>query len=75
MPDDSTITLESHDDKNLVDAWYDANPDTDERPAMVYPIDITLEDGTSQTITTEEEFDAVKEECGGERGGKGRGPR
>ncbi|MCP4457291.1 MAG: hypothetical protein GY816_04580, partial [Cytophagales bacterium] len=46
MPDDSTITLESHDDKNLVDAWYDANPDTDERPAMVYPIDITLEDGT-----------------------------
>ncbi len=75
MPDGSSITLESHDDKNLVDAWYDSNQDTDERPSMVYPIDIILEDGTSQTISTEEEFDAVKEECGGERGGKGKGPR
>ena len=64
MPDDSSITLNSQDDWTLIRDWYDANPDVDERPELVFPVDITLkEDGSTQTLIDRDELRAVKDSC------------
>ena len=58
-------------------AWKEANPDATERPdvALVFPITVTLEDGTTASVNSEEELDALKESCPqeGRRGRRGQG--
>ncbi len=64
MPDDSSITLNSKDDWTLIRDWYEANPDVDVRPELVFPVDITLkEDGSTQTLIDRDELRAVKDSC------------
>lgn len=63
MPDDSVITLESGADKALIRAWYDANPDSEERPELVFPIDIEYQDGTVTTINSQDELEIARQEC------------
>ncbi len=68
MPDGSTITVETDDNagwQNIKD-WYDANPDSEERPTLQFPVDITYEteDGdTTLTINNDEEMQYVKRRC------------
>lgn len=63
MPDDTNITLESRDDWVLIRTWYADNPDANERPELVFPVDIMFEDGEVQTIIDLEELREVKSAC------------
>ena len=65
MPDGSTITVTSNDEDGWTEikAWYEANPDSEERPTLQYPVDITYRDGTTQTINNDEEMRIAKEDC------------
>ena len=69
MPDGSTITVETKDDDagwQLIKDWYDANPDSDERPTLQFPVDITYETengDTTFTVNNDEEMIYVKSRC------------
>lgn len=57
-----------------VQAWKEANPDAEARPALTYPYDVQLQDETVVTVGSEEDRAALREACGG-RVGDGHGPR
>ena len=68
MPDGSTITVTIDDEDGWTELkdWYEYNSDSEERPAIQYPVDILIrtEDGeTTVTINNQEEMAAAKEEC------------
>ena len=69
MPDGSTYEISSEEDVagwEELKEWYDANPDSEERPELQYPVDIiyeTEEGNVTLTINNEEEMIAAKEEC------------
>ena len=68
MPDGSMITVETDDNAGWqeVKDWYDANPDSEERPTLQFPVDITYEteDGdTTLTVNNDEEMEYVKRRC------------
>jgi len=72
MPDGSTITVSSDDDDNWAElkAWYEANPESEEKPALQYPVDIsfeTREGSTTLTVTNDEEMRNAYGRCGGGR--------
>jgi hypothetical protein len=43
--------------------WKKANPNADTRPQMVFPLTVTLEDGSSLTLNSKEELIRLKESC------------
>ena len=49
-----------------IDAWYDANPESDDDPLPVYPFDVILPDGTTQTVSSEMEEESLWEACYGD---------
>ena len=63
MPDDSDIIVSNREDWEELKSWYDENPDSEVRPALQYPVDITLDDGTITNISSEEEMDEAKKNC------------
>ena len=68
MPDGSSIVVAADDEDGWeeVKNWYDANPESEERPTLQYPVDIIYrtDDGDSTvTINNEEEMEAAKDEC------------
>ena len=67
MPDGSSITIDDEEDWVNLRNWYEANPDSEEEPALQYPVDIVYDtdEGTvTVTINNDEEMDAAEEECG-----------
>jgi len=67
FPDDTTAEAEDRRSfKQLVRAWKEANPDSEERPALAFPITVELEDETTMEINSAEELAALKESCRGE---------
>ena len=67
FPDSTAV--EVTDELNLyevVDAWYDANPSSNDDPTFQYPINVTLEDGTQQTLNSEKELEELFDECYGD---------
>jgi len=71
FPDGSTAEVADRTAaKEALEAWKTANPDSEERPAIAFPYDVTLADETVVTITDEAALAALKETCG-DRGGKG----
>ncbi len=70
MPDGSTITVNSNDEDDWVQlkAWYDANPNSEEKPTLQYPVDISFEtrDGSiTVTVINDEEMRNAYLRCGG----------
>ena len=63
MPDNTVITLEDRSDRSLIRRWYASNPDTNERPTLVFPLDIIYQDGTIETINNQEDLEAAREGC------------
>jgi hypothetical protein len=68
MPDGTTIEISDDDEESWAEykSWYDDNPESDERPSLQYPVEITYrtEEGTeTQIINSEEEMISAKEEC------------
>jgi len=70
MPDGSAITVNNNDENGWqeIKDWYDANPNSEEKPAIQYPVDIsfeTREGNTTFTITNVEEMRNAYQRCGG----------
>lgn len=63
MPDGSSISMEDEKDWDAVKSWYEANPDSLEKPIISYPVDVKLSDGTSKSITSDTEFETLKKNC------------
>jgi hypothetical protein len=61
MPDESIITVENDEDlKSKLKAWHDANPESEEKGEIVFPVDLDLGDKIV-TINSEEEMKALRE--------------
>jgi len=63
MPDGSEITVADNTDWSAIKDWYEANPDSKERPILKYPVDVTLRDGTTVTVNDADEMRSLKEDC------------
>ncbi len=66
MPDGSSITIDNEEDWVDLRGWYEANPESEEEPALQYPVDIVYEteEGTvTVTINNDDEMDGAEEEC------------
>lgn len=63
MPDDSSITPENEKEFwTEIKAWYEANPEVEEKPELEYPVDVKLQDGTILTVESEPEMINLKTE-------------
>jgi len=49
-----------------IEAWFDANPESEEDPTPIYPFDVLLADSTVFTVNSEMDEDAIWEECFGD---------
>ena len=66
FPDGTTVEVEKRRAlKRVIRKWKMENPQSDERPQIVFPIVVILEDGSSKTIEDKEALKALKEECRG----------
>ena len=64
LPDESTVT--GNDEKEVWEAiksWYESNPDAEGKPALQYPVEIKLKDGTIQQVNDEEAMITLKKDC------------
>lgn len=65
LPDGTTVSGENpHALKLRVRAWKSENRDSEERPQLVFPIEVEYKDGTVVTVNSAEEMKALKDECG-----------
>ena len=69
MPDGSIITVENDEGWGNLRDWYMNNNETEEEPALQYPVDISYEDGTTLTINSDEEMEAAEEDCSDDEDG------
>ena len=67
FPDSTTADVNSNEELEMtIDNWYDQNPDSDDDPTLVYPIEVTLmEDGSVVTVNDDDELEEIIEECFG----------
>lgn len=77
MPDGSSIIVESKEDWSEIKNWYEAHPDSKERPVPQYPVEIIFKDGITVTVDSDEEMRGIHARCeegrGGNDGDKDRG--
>lgn len=68
FPDSTLVEINSLDEgEDIVDAWFDANPDVTEDVTVIFPIQIKLLDGTIVDVNSEDEIeDIIEEHCDGE---------
>ena len=71
LPDGSSVTVDVDDEESWAEikSWYDANPDSDQRPTMQFPVVIFF-DEESMTIDNQEEMRTAYQECYSERKGE-----
>jgi hypothetical protein len=62
MPDGSTITVENEEDWITIRDWYEANPESEEKPDLQFPVNVEFDDETI-TVNSEEELRELKQEC------------
>lgn len=64
FPDGTTASIEDYDGlRTAIQEWKEANPDAEEKPSLVFPIDVLSEEGELITVTNQEELRALKQEC------------
>lgn len=64
FPDETTADAADRIElKNLIREWKQANPDAEERPELVFPIEVEMEDGTIVTVNSKEELQELRESC------------
>ncbi|MFN7116483.1 MAG: hypothetical protein ACK4TA_06755 [Saprospiraceae bacterium] len=77
LPDETTVEIDSFGElRTVLRDWKAANPDSDERPTLVFPIELINSDGEVITVENAAALKALREACpfpGGPRGP--RGPR
>ena len=62
MPDGSTITVSNEEDWDAIKDWYEANPDSEEKPELQFPVNVEFDDEIV-TVNSEEELRELKQEC------------
>ena len=62
LPDGSEITINSDEDWDKIDLWYEENKDSEEEPEIVYPFDVIVE-GETITVNGEEDLDRLEDYC------------
>jgi hypothetical protein len=64
MPDGSVLSGEKEDLWEAVKTWYEANPNSEEKPSLNYPVDILwLKDEVTKNIYDENEMEIAKKYC------------
>ena len=65
MPNGVTYTIDSDDDSDFeeIKNYYEQNSGMDERPSIVFPINITTNDGESVTINNEDDMKDAYRDC------------
>ena len=64
MPDGSSISGGEEDIEDAIKAWYEANPDSEEKPELQYPVEVIFEkEDIVKEIANEEEMILVKKAC------------
>ncbi|MEM1319654.1 MAG: hypothetical protein AAGG75_05320 [Bacteroidota bacterium] len=64
FPDGSTADATDRAElKSLVRTWKAENPDATERPELVFPIDVLMEDGTTMSVDSKEALRELKQSC------------
>ncbi len=62
LPNGDTLEIKGErEHKNFIDRWKNAN--TNGRPKIIFPIEVTLADGSNTTINTPEELKKLIESC------------
>ncbi|MEM7660393.1 MAG: hypothetical protein AAF399_30090, partial [Bacteroidota bacterium] len=65
MPDGYVISVaDEAAEKFAFETWYRDNPNVEERPSLMYPVDIRLKDGSTQKVDDETEMETAKRNCG-----------
>jgi len=49
--------------KTALREWKDANPDSEDRPTLKFPVTVELEDGATQEVGSKEDLELLKETC------------
>ena len=62
MPDGSVLTIETEEDWEELEKWYDDNKDTQDKPELIFPIQLKI-DNETVTVNTKEEFKKIEDEC------------
>ena len=64
FPDGNVVEYEDKDAlKTGVRTWKQENPDATERPELLFPITVELEDGSTQTVESADDLSALKDSC------------
>ncbi|MFT4759760.1 MAG: hypothetical protein ACI9XO_001675 [Paraglaciecola sp.] len=63
MPDNSTISGEKGEVLDAMKIWYEANPDSKEKPTISYPVEIIYENGSTAAMANEAAMHAAKDHC------------
>lgn len=63
MPDSSVINIASETDWELIKLWYVEHPESEIRPAVVFPATVIFDDGTMVTLENEDELALARELC------------
>ena len=72
LPDGTVIAVADREEaKEALQAWKEANPDAEERPSIEFPYNVKLQDSSIVAVTSQEDVDALKEACQGDRGDRG----
>ncbi|MFT5265827.1 MAG: hypothetical protein ACI8YQ_004584 [Polaribacter sp.] len=63
MPDGSALSGNEEDIWAAVKAWYEANPDSEVKPNVDYPVDINWDGDVVKTVNDEVEMEIAKKYC------------
>lgn len=63
LPDSSATVNNLEEAEMILEAYYEANGEEGEHPTFAYPINVTFEDGTTDVINDEDEFEDLVEDC------------
>jgi len=70
MPDGSEITIEQKVDWNLIKTWYENHPDSKEKPALQFPVEIRFKSGKVKTLNDENGLRRAIKFCNDQQGDK-----
>ncbi len=64
FPDETTDIVDTRRElKIAIRSWKRNNPEVEERPALTYPLQVELEDGTIVDVASAEDLQALKDSC------------
>ncbi len=59
---ETQIQLETREDWTLIEEWYEANPDFEQRPELIFPLQVIFQ-GKEISLENEEELERLRQDC------------